>query len=394
MGFVLTAVAIQSIGTCLVAFFLWQLGRAIQVRFLTSWALAAVTLAVALGFLYVTFQVDPRSWVGRASFGVYAVGGYVTAFLFWSGLREYTHDRPFALSDAWRIAPFGLFGLVAPWALGTSHAVQPFHFLLLGMLFLAALPATRFARPAAASVGMPIVRVGLVALSCLMFVQAYLLSGSNASIESEFTFVWLSVLFDALVELLIVFGTVILACERVRDQLQANNVELAAAKLELEKVARTDGLTGLLNRRAFEEWQGAHASNAQYVGCLAVVDLNDLKRLNDTHLHAAGDAALRLVARALVAKFRVTDPIFRIGGDEFVIVMPGGSEAELRNRLAAIDGGLANQRLPGVTGTHTLVVAWGTATFANGDALTAAYQRADQEMYAQKAARKAGWSSP
>lgn len=390
MGFVLTAVAIQSIGTCLVAFFLWQLGRAIHVRFLTSWAVAAVTLAVALGFLYVTFQVEPKSWVGRASFSVYAVGGYATAFLFWSGLREYTHDQPFALSDAWRLVPFCLFGLIAPWVFGSFHAVQPYHFLLLGILFLAALPATRFPKPpSSSSVGMPIVRVGLVALSCLMFVQAYLLTGSSVAVETEFTFVWLSVLFDALVELLIVFGTVILACERVRDQLQANNVELAAAKQELEKVARTDGLTGLLNRRAFEEWQAAHGSQ-DYLGCLAVIDLNDLKRLNDTHLHAAGDAALRLVARALIAKFRVTDPIFRIGGDEFVIVMPGGSEAELRNRLAAIDGGLTNQRLPGVTGTHSLVVAWGTATFAHGDGLTAAYQKADQQMYAQKAARKAG----
>lgn len=386
MGFVLAAIAVQCIGTGLVAFFLWQLGRAMQVRFLATWAAAAVTLAVALACLSFTFQSEPHTWYNQMNFLAYLLGSYVTAFLLWSGLREYTHGRAFGFRDLWRLAPFLTFAAVVPWLVTTYRSAVPYHFFGMGVLLLAALPATRFVTPPPRpSVGMPIVRSGLALLVGLMAVHGYLLLHDTEGID--FTYHWSSLISTSLAQLLTVLGIVILACERIRDQLHANNERLAAAQAELEKVARTDGLTGLLNRHAFEDWAASHAHEAAS-GCLAVIDLNDLKLLNDSHLHAAGDAGLKLVARALNGKFRVTDPIFRIGGDEFVVAMPGGTEAELQSRLTAIDVELQNQRLPGVPHPYTLVLAWGTASFTHGDERKLAYQKADRAMYAQKTQRK------
>ena len=65
---------------------------------------------------------------------------------------------------------------------------------------------------------------------------------------------------------------------------------------------------------------------------MAVVDLNFLKQINDTSGHAAGDAAIMHVARALRTHFRITDPIFRVGGDEFLVILEGGRSADLTLR--------------------------------------------------------------
>ena len=388
MGIALAAIAFQSIGTGLVAFFLWQLGRAIHVRFLTSWSIAAATLSVAVGFLYLTLQLDPDDWTSRASCSVYMAGSALAVFLFWSGLREYATGVPFGARDLRRVLPFLLFGAAAPWLFAKITDAIPSNFVSLAVLLALVLPATRFPRHSPrTTVGMPIVRAGLVILIGLfLFHGRRLVLDADPNLDGNGLF-RTTVVFDALAELLVVFGTVILACERVRDRLESNNRELLLAKAELEKVARTDGLTGLLNRRAFEDWPKLQAAEAPS-GCVAAIDVNDLKQLNDTHLHAAGDAALKLVGRALMNRFRVTDPIFRIGGDEFAVVMPGGSAGELARRLEAIDGDLENLRLPGVPGPYTLRIAWGVAAYSSENGLENAIQLADREMYAQKARRK------
>jgi diguanylate cyclase (GGDEF)-like protein len=119
------------------------------------------------------------------------------------------------------------------------------------------------------------------------------------------------------------------------------------------------------------------------------VDLNDLKKLNDVHGHSAGDAAIQLVARALRAQFRITDPVFRIGGDEFLVILEGGYAAELSGRLHALDVALRGLRLPGVPAPLDVVVSWGMADFSSLSQIKEALAAADIAMYACKARRKA-----
>ena len=82
-----------------------------------------------------------------------------------------------------------------------------------------------------------------------------------------------------------------------------------------------------------------------FTGSVAVLDLNCLKELNDQHGHAAGDVAIQLVARALRAQFRITDPVFRTGGDEFLVVLAGGQAAEMTGRMNSLDTALKAQPL-------------------------------------------------
>ena len=119
-----------------------------------------------------------------------------------------------------------------------------------------------------------------------------------------------------------------------------------------------------------------------------MVDVNDLKKLNDTTGHAAGDAAIQLVARALRGQFRITDPIFRLGGDEFLVILESGRAADLSGRLVAVDAALRGQRLPGLSTPTDVVIAWGMADFETHDGFNDAFTRADAAMYECKSKRK------
>jgi diguanylate cyclase (GGDEF)-like protein len=127
-------------------------------------------------------------------------------------------------------------------------------------------------------------------------------------------------------------------------------VTLRAAFQRQQMLARTDVLTGLHSRRAFEERLEHDLALARRHGrplTLVYVDLDNFKTLNDARGHAAGDEALRTVARILERATRRTDTVARLGGDEFALVLPetarGGAEgvvgkasAELRQALAAL----------------------------------------------------------
>jgi len=101
--------------------------------------------------------------------------------------------------------------------------------------------------------------------------------------------------------------------------------QLRSAHQKERRLARTDPLTGVANFRWFEEEaQRAMYSSRRYGGPLSLVylDLDDFKQVNDVRGHAAGDDVLRSVAAALSGSLRPTDLVARIGGDEFVVLLP------------------------------------------------------------------------
>ena len=100
----------------------------------------------------------------------------------------------------------------------------------------------------------------------------------------------------------------------------------ARLREELQALARTDPLTGLLNRRGLEESLDRESARVRRTGgsvCLALIDLDRFKGLNDSRGHAAGDAALRDIADLLTRGLRANDVAGRWGGDEFAVVFGG-----------------------------------------------------------------------
>lgn len=106
---------------------------------------------------------------------------------------------------------------------------------------------------------------------------------------------------------------------------------LQQAVSQLTEIAVTDPLTGLYNRKGFELLFDRHSDSP--LGLLAL-DLDNLKLLNDRHGHAAGDAALVALARALRASVRASDVIARLGGDEFVVLVKDAADLKACEAMA------------------------------------------------------------
>ena len=161
----------------------------------------------------------------------------------------------------------------------------------------------------------------------------------------------------------------------------------------LEKLATTDPLTGLLNRASVEAAitvELARSQRQQRPGALLYADLDRFKTINDTLGHQAGDAVLRRVATLFQQHLRGIDTIGRIGGDEFVIVLPdtgcGDAEAVARKLAEAVAGAVHE-----AVGTRVkLGLSVGCVDFdghTTQSALTL-LQYADEAMYRNKSTRR------
>src|SRR2546422_5357911 len=154
--------------------------------------------------------------------------------------------------------------------------------------------------------------------------------------------------------------------------------------------ARTDHLTGLANRRAFQrvmEREVALAERHSRRLSLMMIDLDNLKRINDRLGHSAGDAALRLVAQQLQRVVRASDVCARVGGDEFAVAMPEtdidrARDVAIRLRRAVKEAGLAS-RSPEPIEVSTGLTAW-----RPGQDWQATYEAADGDLYEDKRRRK------
>jgi diguanylate cyclase (GGDEF)-like protein len=154
--------------------------------------------------------------------------------------------------------------------------------------------------------------------------------------------------------------------------------------------ARTDHLTGLANRREFErimEREVALAERHDRKLSLLMIDLDNLKRINDRQGHRAGDAALKLVSQQLQRVVRTSDICARIGGDEFGVAMPEtdldrGQEVASRLRAALREASLA-ARSP-----EPIEVSMGLTAWRPGQDWQTAYEVADSDLYEDKKRRK------
>ena len=151
--------------------------------------------------------------------------------------------------------------------------------------------------------------------------------------------------------------------------------------------ARTDPLTGLANRRAFEQaLEQRLAATAPKTFAVLMLDVDGLKQVNDARGHAAGDAVLRRVASVLSSDLRETDLATRWGGDEFVLLMPGVDQVGALSLARRIGGTLLNPD----DAAGRISVSIGTAAFpADGTTAASLLAAADRSMYIEKRQRVA-----
>ena len=159
--------------------------------------------------------------------------------------------------------------------------------------------------------------------------------------------------------------------------------------------AGRDPLTGLYNRRYLDEFfdrELARAEREKKPLALAIIDLDHFKALNDAHGHLVGDDVLVLVAQLLTDALRSTDAVFRIGGEEFLLILPGVGPEEARQRLERICLELAITPVGTRNGPQSVTLSAGLACWPDqGEFLEDLLQGADSALYeAKRSGRKRG----
>lgn len=180
---------------------------------------------------------------------------------------------------------------------------------------------------------------------------------------------------------------------RLQSQLVEAGQQLAEMRVNLDAARReamTDGLTGIANRKAFDQQLAGAAQEAARNGrplSLLFVDIDHFKAFNDTHGHLVGDHVLRLVAKVLTECIKGRDTAARFGGEEFAIILPNtGIDNALtvadQVRIAVGSRQIVNRSRSSSYGSVTLSV--GVAQYRSGEPLWDLMRRADGALYTAK----------
>ena len=162
--------------------------------------------------------------------------------------------------------------------------------------------------------------------------------------------------------------------------------------MELDRQSREDALTGLANRRAWDEalarqWAGSAREGTSFT--IVLFDLDRLKATNDEHGHAAGDRVITAVGRILKTRVRAGDIVARLGGDEFAILSPGAELSEASRLAERLRDRIGVEAGAGVAHGDVTVSAGVTQWERDDDSPQAIMARADRHLYRAKATRDA-----
>jgi diguanylate cyclase (GGDEF)-like protein len=233
----------------------------------------------------------------------------------------------------------------------------------------------------------------LVLLLLTVGVASFAFPAMLAREQSTYSF-YLNQSVRALVGIVLVFTVYLIYQQtllmRMRRQLADQIESLAKVESlasEVFKLAALDQLTGLYNRRSGEQRLEQEMSRAQRHGrplTMLLLDVDGLKLINDAHGHAAGDLTLRTFADRLQRAIRGSDLAVRLGGDEFMVLLPECRAEEVRHVLSRLDGLEIEYNSQKIRCQFSC----GWTDYRAGETLQELLKRADEALYANKRSGK------
>lgn len=166
--------------------------------------------------------------------------------------------------------------------------------------------------------------------------------------------------------------------------------ELLIRNVLMDRLTKVDPLTDLYNHKTFHEYMEKlveHHRNNPYNLHLAVLDIDNFKKVNDSYGHAVGDIALKTVAERIYTDLGSDDFAARYGGEEFVVILTGGTTEESHAKMERIRLSIASAPIAEMDGT-SVTVSIGLHAYIAGETKESAFQKADSALYVAKRSGK------
>lgn len=392
----------------LVVLFLLLRRHARRRPYFRAWSSAWIVLAIGLASVTLRYNFLPAllgqgtgaDWWVKLCYFVYQFGKLAFLVLLLHGTLLYLMGvtRPSFGLTRWLWAAVGAITLVT---VVMSSSLQPVMFwqglcnlvvFSLCAVALLTLPQSR------RSLGTRTAGSVLAAMS-LVWV-AYLLALLNTVVPQAGLGLGFRILLngpnnylDLILGMLLAFGMVLVLFEDTRREIDTAHHELRVAHEQLLRESYLDALTGAYNRRAFNEGTGLEDAQSSF-GVLVALDMDNLKDVNDAYGHKHGDALLKHFASVLRASLRPSDKLYRMGGDEFLVVMPRTVVDTATARIQEIIASAPALRLADSGTLLNLRASVGAAKFASIEELELALHEADRSMYAHKRAHRKELTAP
>jgi diguanylate cyclase (GGDEF)-like protein len=275
-----------------------RLAQAWLAFLLTGLCALALHLANALGMV----ESGPVWWWTGASLA----GMFLVVIVIRSGLNERLADPAMTMQQM-------LYAILcAAWIYTFTGQAHSFVGLILAVILMFGMFGLTTRQ---------VVWVGIYALALFGFVMALSAQRDPDRYPAGGELVY----FIMLCIMVAAVGLLTVRLHRMRDRLRRQKVELEGALAHIQRLATHDDLTGLVNRRHMQELletERMRLERGEQHWCVALIDLDHFKSVNDAHGHAVGDEVLRSLSRQAHTLIRRTDVLARWGGEEFVMLMP------------------------------------------------------------------------
>jgi diguanylate cyclase len=378
--------AIQCVGILLITLLSMFMRSTIRSNALTYWTAAWASLSLSLISLFAAFRLGSTHTI---FYSCYFFGEYLFGLFFVAGCRSQVTSASLNRKHSYFLIPAIVVSLALPYVSRDFNDLFMIHAAILSVLFMISFFTLRQARGEQTGPGILVMSVALLLMTInfLHYVPAFGARKGFFGITVPSNYFRYTSLFDLLFELLLGFGTVMVLMESVRREVELANQKLTDARDQLELLVQMDPLTEALNRHAFHSLLRRPENgqeNTATSGSVAVLDIDNLKPINDTLGHTVGDKAIRAVARAMRSLVRADDMLFRWGGDEFLVLMFKLPQPDASRRIAKLNKILDENCERWIGESVKVTVSFGVAGFTSLTDLGQAIEQADKAMYAQR----------
>jgi diguanylate cyclase (GGDEF)-like protein len=353
---------------------------------LKYWTSAWTALSLSLLSLFIGFHVASGQ---KLFYSLYFLGEYIFGFMFIAGCRNHVSGTRLRRKHLCVLMPAVIVAVALPHLSRDFNDLFVLHATTLACLFAVSLFTLRSgAQPAVSSPGVRVMSVALflLAVNFLHYVPVFAARKGLWGITIPAGYLQYTSIFDLILEILLGFGTIMILMEGVRCEVEMANGKLLQVRDQLELLAQMDPLTEALNRHAFHSLLSRSESDCEATasGCVVVIDIDNLKPINDTLGHSAGDKAIRAVARAMRSLIRADDMLFRWGGDEFLVLLFNLPVNETSRRMRSLNDVLEKNCRSWTGMPISVTVSHGVCGFASLAELGVAIESADKAMYQQR----------